>query len=423
MKPNLIVLAVGLVVILSGCVLPMPNLGGEKAGDVRNDTYTCADGTVVTDLGECEKRVCPVCDDGNPCTIDYCGSDTNYSCRHAPANGTYPGCRTDENCKLAVCISGECVVKNVTNCCGNGVCEEGEKFSSCPLDCTPQCPASCDDANPCTTDYCSEQTGYLCMHQKIDGQQPGCSGKLEGEPCRRRTCSEGTCTIEEIKPCCGNGICESNEDCYSCNEDCKVCYDELKVTVLSPAEQFVFNCKSFNVDFRVNNDHPFVMEITTPDGLGVYDKVTGGACRIKASNIGMCYVVVPAAFGELGENVGDVYVTLEGWESGVKKPTMIYTTRIRTRVTNEIRYYAEDCTHVWCVPGNIATYPVNQTPKYNYTIDGIRTYRGMRMCHATRESANEFYELYFRRSMGTVCLLTTNKETYDVKESCEGITT
>jgi len=51
------------------------------------------------------------------------------------------------------------------------------------------CPSSCDDSKECTRDYCSENTGLMCVHQPI-------------------------------RPCCGNGVCESGENKDSCAKDC-----------------------------------------------------------------------------------------------------------------------------------------------------------------------------------------------------------
>jgi len=53
------------------------------------------------------------------------------------------------------------------------------------------CPANCDDGKECTRDYCSENTGLMCVHQPI-------------------------------RPCCGNGACESGEDKDSCAKDCTI---------------------------------------------------------------------------------------------------------------------------------------------------------------------------------------------------------
>jgi hypothetical protein len=51
------------------------------------------------------------------------------------------------------------------------------------------CP-SCEDNDSCTTDSCSEETDYECMH-------------------------------EQIIPCCGNGNCEETENWSACHEDCE----------------------------------------------------------------------------------------------------------------------------------------------------------------------------------------------------------
>jgi len=53
----------------------------------------------------------------------------------------------------------------------------------------PECP-SCEDNNPCTTDSCSEDTEYECVH-------------------------------EAVIPCCGNSECEEDENWSACPEDCE----------------------------------------------------------------------------------------------------------------------------------------------------------------------------------------------------------
>jgi len=49
-----------------------------------------------------------------------------------------------------------------------------------------ECPTSCDDFNPCTTDFCEK----------------------------------GLCKHTPILPCCGNGICEEGESVLNCADDC-----------------------------------------------------------------------------------------------------------------------------------------------------------------------------------------------------------
>ncbi|MBU0628591.1 MAG: hypothetical protein KKC75_05345 [Nanoarchaeota archaeon] len=61
---------------------------------------------------------------------------------------------------------------------------------STPSTPSKKCPFSCDDSNACTTDYCNDGTSYLCRH-------------------------------DMIYPCCGNGICEDNENYERCLADCE----------------------------------------------------------------------------------------------------------------------------------------------------------------------------------------------------------
>ena len=59
---------------------------------------------------EVVEKICPIsCDDRNSCTQDFCSADTGFNC-------------------LNVAISP---------CCGNNVCDVGESFSSCAVDCSP----------------------------------------------------------------------------------------------------------------------------------------------------------------------------------------------------------------------------------------------------------------------------------------------
>ena len=98
------------------------------------------------------------------------------------------GCIYIEEQGAQQCTEPEKLVKG--SCCfdndDNGVCDINER----------SCPASCDDANKCTSDECSIQTNLECVHKTIT-------------------------------PCCGNGQCEKAEDeANECPEDCTV----IKIT-------------------------------------------------------------------------------------------------------------------------------------------------------------------------------------------------
>ncbi|HLC59292.1 MAG TPA: hypothetical protein VJH34_02090 [archaeon] len=104
------------------------------------------------------------------------------------------------------------------------------------------CPASCDDGNRCTTDYCSDKTGYNCVHENIEGccnvGKVYCDGKCTITRCIvDKDCYDGldNTSDECINPnsclsdCkhilvgnqCGNGICENNEK-TTCPADCSI---------------------------------------------------------------------------------------------------------------------------------------------------------------------------------------------------------
>ncbi|MBI1978673.1 MAG: lamin tail domain-containing protein [Candidatus Aenigmarchaeota archaeon] len=95
-----------------------------------------------------------------------------------------------------------------------------------------QCPASCDDKNPCTMDWCNETSGYSCSYVVINGTSEGCRGNPA--LCITNTCTSGKCTSIELTRCCGNGICETNETCNSCSTDCGECPAPVTQTGIQP---------------------------------------------------------------------------------------------------------------------------------------------------------------------------------------------
>lgn len=76
--------------------------------------------------------------------------------------------------------------------CFDNIQNQGEEGIDCgaPCEACKECPASCDDSNKCTEDYCSAATGYGCKY-------------------------------DEIIPCCGNLKCESGEANENCASDCE----------------------------------------------------------------------------------------------------------------------------------------------------------------------------------------------------------
>jgi len=113
----------------------------------------------------------------------------------------------------------------------------------------PQCPASCDDGNPCTNEACSKDTGYKCKTTGI----PDCCGNKTCEPLENYevcpadcpNCDDNNkCTNDSFDyykqkcanfplldiACCGNTACELGETYQSCARDCPSCDDDNKCT-------------------------------------------------------------------------------------------------------------------------------------------------------------------------------------------------
>ncbi len=107
-----------------------------------------------------------------------------------------------------------------------------------------QCPASCDDDDRCTEDYCSNSTGFACTHDTI---VPCCGNNICEENENHSSCAAdcpectaGKCEKAEfdhdkqkcinvtVSPCCGNDMCERNETYESCSEDCPECTTDEK---------------------------------------------------------------------------------------------------------------------------------------------------------------------------------------------------
>jgi len=132
------------------------------------------------------------CDDSDPCTTDEC---IDFVCYHMPST---PCCGDgyceglpDEDCNNcpADCISG-----GGTAGCGNGTCEAGEDCNSCPADCRAK-----TGGKP--------STRYCCDGDLVD--------------CGNLKCSEEGWSCGSADPyCCGDGVCEGQEDPVNCAADC-----------------------------------------------------------------------------------------------------------------------------------------------------------------------------------------------------------
>ena len=78
------------------------------------------------------KRVKPTCEDGKQNQGED-GIDCGGPCD--PCEKGCGNCDDDDACTEDRCVDGECYYKQITPCCGNGICEESEGEVSCAEDC------------------------------------------------------------------------------------------------------------------------------------------------------------------------------------------------------------------------------------------------------------------------------------------------
>uniref|UniRef100_A0A7S4SYQ1 Disintegrin domain-containing protein n=1 Tax=Ditylum brightwellii TaxID=49249 RepID=A0A7S4SYQ1_9STRA len=153
-------------------------------GDCNDGVY--CNGAETCGGGVCQPGTPVVCDDGVFCNgAETCNESTNSCNAGTPVvcnDGLY--CNGVETCNEVTdsCDAGTPVVCDDGVFC-NGAETCNEATNSCDAGTDP-----CNDGNQCTADACFEE---------ID-----------------------SCVNDPIIDCCGNGVCETNEDCTSCADDC-----------------------------------------------------------------------------------------------------------------------------------------------------------------------------------------------------------
>jgi len=254
----------------------------------------CDDSNACTVTDGCVAGICvgvglTDCDDGNPCTHDWC--DLLSGCQHD--NHTLPcndgdACIIDEACLDGACAGGQPLNCNDGNPCTQDTCDSlsgcVHLFNSSPCNDGNACTVSdvcsmgacsgaevisCSDGNSCTEDTCDPDEG--CLHSPLTGEcndgnvctvqdmcQDGlCIGTLPLDCDDGNQCTDDYCTIDDGcvnvpnnaacsdgDPCtsqdaCLNGVCVgfSTTNC----DDSNPCTDD--------SCDFVFGClNAYNMD-------------------------------------------------------------------------------------------------------------------------------------------------------------------------------
>ena len=182
----------------------------------------CDDANACTTDDFCANKVCAgtakVCDDGLPCTTDFC---TDGNCgANVIANGTQcddgNDCTIVDTCMTGVC-SGSALVCTADQChfvgsCSGGVCSNPAKGNGIVCDDGSACTTgdtcqngvcwgsvNCDDGEVCTDDSC---VGKGCSHAKNTGSCSDDNACTSGDQC-----ANGTCMPGKILPCDDGNVC------------------------------------------------------------------------------------------------------------------------------------------------------------------------------------------------------------------------
>lgn len=151
------------------------------------NTAACDDGLSCTtgdhcDAGKCRAGSIPDCDDADPCTTDACDA-VSGKCQSIPSVLCDDGnpCTTGDSCTTGKCIGaatdcddGEACTTDkcdtVQGCQHKSTTCEAEGEACTTVQCIPcMGDKNCDDANPCTADFCNPNTGK-CEHTAVDDE-------------------------------------------------------------------------------------------------------------------------------------------------------------------------------------------------------------------------------------------------------------
>jgi len=138
-----------------------------------------------------------VCEAGNGEDCVSCAADCNGVQNGKPSNryccgdggGSNPVACSDSRCSASGNSCTDIPVSSGSFCCGDLACDVGESCSTCALDCT---------------------LGFEVCGSGVDED---CDGAID--------CADSDCSSDpSCSSSCGNGVCESGEDCISCSADC-----------------------------------------------------------------------------------------------------------------------------------------------------------------------------------------------------------
>ena len=213
-------------------------LGVELVHTSSTNTWAGFDYVTVNGIspGVCGDGTCDPGEDPCNCSQD-CGTppSTETSC----SDGIDDDCDGYVDCDDIDC-AGDAACQ-----CGNGICDPGEDYCSCPTDCgappaeicdnglDDDCDGDidCDDADCFGDPACPSCGDGTCNPGEDCHTCPSdCIGQTGGRPSSRYCCGDGVCEGAEdaincevdcgAGPVCGDGTCDPGEDECNCSQDC-----------------------------------------------------------------------------------------------------------------------------------------------------------------------------------------------------------
>lgn len=161
------------------------------------------------------------CDDGNPCTTEYCQDGVCYV---EPVD-----CSDGDACTTDGCDQyGYCTHEPIE-------CDDQDPCTTDSCDSSGGCvfEFACDDGDPCTDDFCDGEGN--CTHVPIE-----CD---DGDPCTTEYCQDGVCYVEPVSCSDGDACTTDSCDQYGyCQHEPIECNDEDPCTTdtCDPATGCVF---------------------------------------------------------------------------------------------------------------------------------------------------------------------------------------
>lgn len=307
------------------------------------NTMACEDGDPCSVQDKCVNGNCIAgidreCDDGKPCTIDKCSS--SIGCYAEPVVETGVTCLSTDLCIInATCTNGLCVGTR-KNCedgdpCTDNYCDSADgtckkRFNSEPCEdgnictigetcsggnCINGRARDCSDTDPCTADRCIVGTG--CVNDHIMGCEH-CPSGLDAECVSPYPCKLGTCDMssDPLGRCVWTqDPCEDNNPCTTgnCNEwigECRyepvygACNDNNKCTLNDQCNSSTMQCVGTPT---VCNDG----DVCTDD----YCDLADGACK-TTFNSAPCVDDDPCSINEFCLDGTCVFIETKDCEDG-----------------------------------------------------------------------------------------------------------